>query len=488
MRAVPGDHEHRVDGLVAEHGVEIGGRVGEAELPLRVGRGQCRRGDDCRQLDAVALCQVRQQHGRRVVARAYEGQPHRRLGGPGRGGHSAVASHRGHGHRRGLRFPLFLRLFGVPEQHSHGLQVAVLQALVRLDGVVEVGDVGDQGLHVDAAAGEEIEETRQVAALGPAHVADRVVPPLQLVRRVVAPGAVTAREPDVELLLVVRVPREVQAALADVDDPAAVPAEPGGQLDGLVAAAAGGQVHLVHAVAAGEFGDGCLDGSGRGIPAGRGAQALGELAAHRVGVGPDDTDPRGGEELHHELPDQAEADDKGHLAELRLALADALHRDRPDGAEGRVPRREAVRHRGVEVLRHPVQLGVQRVLIAGAGHEVADLHVVDPGADLLDHPAQRVAKGRVGVQLAHHLAVGGGHPVGGHALHDLGHLVRPGAGLAHHRHAGLGHLHELGAGGYQRVGAADQNTARLAPRHRYVEQRQLATLVVLHNLFHSSSS
>lgn len=249
----------------------------------------------------------------------------------------------------------------------------------------------------------------------------------------------------------------------------------------------GGQVHLVHAVTAGEFGDGGFHGRGGGIAAGRGAQSLGECAARRVGVGPDDADPRGDEELHHELPDQPEADDQCHLAELRLALADALHRDRPDGAEGRVPRRETVRHRGVEVLRHPVQLGVQRVLVAGAGHEVADLHVVDPGADLLDHPAQGVAQRRVGVQLAHHLAVGGGHPVGGHALHDLGHLVRPGAGLAQHRHPGLGHLHELGPRGDQRVGAADQYTARLAPRHRHVEYRQLAALVVLYNLLHPKS-
>lgn len=249
----------------------------------------------------------------------------------------------------------------------------------------------------------------------------------------------------------------------------------------------GGQEHLVHAVAVGEFGDGRFHGRGGGVAAGRGAEALGEFAARRVRVGADHADACGGEELDDQLPDQPEADDQRHLAELRLALADALHRDRADGTEGRVPRREAVGDRGVEVLRHPVQLGVQRVLVARAGHQVADLDIVDPGADLLDHPAQRIAQRGVGVQLAHHLAVGGGHPVGGHALHDLGHLVRPGAGLAQHRHAGLGDLHELGPGGYQREGAADQHTARLAPRHRNVEHRQLAALVVLYDLLHPNS-
>ena len=61
----------------------------------------------------------------------------------------------------------------------------------------------------------------------------------------------------------------------------------------------------------------------------------------------------------------------------------------------------------LEVLRHPVQLAVQRVLVACAGHEVADLDVADARADLLDDPAQRVAQRRVGVELAGHLAVGG---------------------------------------------------------------------------------
>ncbi len=248
------------------------------------------------------------------------------------------------------------------------------------------------------------------------------------------------------------------------------------------------QVHLVHAVAVGQLGDGRFHGRRGGVAAGRGAEALRQFAAVRGGVDADDVDAGGGQELHHELPDQPEADDQRHIAELRLTAPHTLQGDRPDGAERRVARCETVRHRGAEVLRHPVHLGVQRVFVARAGHEVAGLHAVDPGADLLDHPAQRVAERRVGVELPHHLAVGGGHPVGGHALHDLRHLVRPGAGLAHHRHARLGHLHQLGAGGDQRVEAADQYAARLAPGHRHVEHRQLAALVVLYDLLHPNSS
>lgn len=69
-------------------------------------------------------------------------------------------------------------------------------------------------------------------------------------------------------------------------------------------------------MAVGELGDSGFHGGRRGVAAGRGTQTLGQLAAHRVGVGADDADSRGGEELHHQLSDQPEADDQGHFTEL----------------------------------------------------------------------------------------------------------------------------------------------------------------------------
>ena len=120
--------------------------------------------------------------------------------------------------------------------------------------------------------------------------------------------------------------------------------ELGGELDGLVAAAAGGQVDLVHAVAAGQLARrrsprAAEPGS---LQASR-AQPLGELAARRVGVDADDPDPGGGQQLHHQLPDQAEADDQ---RQPRRA-ADSPWRTPciaidADGAERGVPRRDAV--------------------------------------------------------------------------------------------------------------------------------------------------
>ena len=99
------------------------------------------------------------------------------------------------------------------------------EVFTHTDRVIEVGDVGDQGFHVDAPAGHEIEEARQVAALGPTHVADRVVVAAFLVRGVVAARTVGAGEADLQLLMIKVVPRRVQADHAQDDDPPPVAAE-----------------------------------------------------------------------------------------------------------------------------------------------------------------------------------------------------------------------------------------------------------------------
>ena len=150
-----------------------------------------------------------------------------------------------------------------------------------------------------------------------------------------------------------------------------------------------------------------------GIAADRGAQALGERAAHRVGVDADHADPGGGQQLHHQLPDQPEPDDQRHVAELRLAAAHALHRDR--ARRCRTPR-AAARARPAPARRGCVGTQFSSACSACSLPAQATRSPTFtssmPCADLLDHPAQRVAQRGVGVELARHLAVGGGHPVG----------------------------------------------------------------------------
>src|SRR6185503_14309705 len=83
---------------------------------------------------------------------------------------------------------------------------------------------------VDGTLGQQIEEAGKIAALRPAHVAGRVVDALELVAVVVASRPVGTREPDLELLVVVRVPGQVELGLADVDDPGSIAGQPRGDL------------------------------------------------------------------------------------------------------------------------------------------------------------------------------------------------------------------------------------------------------------------
>ena len=203
---------------------------------------------------------------------------------------------------------------------------------------------------------------------------------------------------------------------------------------------------------------------------------------HRVDA--DRLDAGRREQPDDELADQAEADDGGGLAELDLAAPHALHRDGGNGGERGVLGQHPVGDRRAQVDRHPVVVGVQCLLIAGAGDELADLELLRALADLGDHAAERVAERRVGVELVHHLLVGADKPLLLHLVEDLLDLVRPGPRHAHHRHAGLGDLHHLGAGRDQREQRPHEHAAGAADGSRHVEDGQLTRLVVLGYLLH----
>ena len=87
--------------------------------------------------------------------------------------------------------------------------------------------------------------------------------------------------------------------------------------------------------------------------------------ASTTGSKPTTCTPDGDEQPDGELADEAEPDDARRLPERDLGPADALHRDGADGRERGVLRAaRPVGDRHAEVRRHPVDLGVQRVLVA----------------------------------------------------------------------------------------------------------------------------
>jgi hypothetical protein len=153
---------------------------------------------------------------------------------------------------------------------------------------------GDQRRDLKVLTRQQVQEALQVAAFGPSDVADRVVNARQLVLVVIPARPVGAREPDIELLLVVGGPGQVQLGLADVDHPGPVPGQLGRGLDRRVGGAARGQEHVVGAAATGELVQRDLDGAQafgvRGHAQHR-AGLLGQLAAILDHVQPEDPDP-----------------------------------------------------------------------------------------------------------------------------------------------------------------------------------------------------
>ena len=392
--------------------------------------------------------------------------------------------------RRVGRFVGVLRT-GVLEQEPDAFQRSGAQLLVGCLRVLDRTDGGDQGPHVDRVAGDQVEEAAEVPALGPPDVSRGVVDALELVAVVVPARPVGPREPDVELLLVVVVPRQVEPGLADVDDRGPVPGQPRSELDRPVGAAPRRDQHVVGTEAAGGAAADLLDVGGA-VRVGPGARQRTGLLRHPAaclhGVDADHPHAGGDEQPDHQLPDQPEPDDAGQLTELGLRPTDALHGDRPHRRERGVLRVDTVGHLDDQVGRHPVHLGVQRELVAGRGDQVADLELLGAGADLDDDAAQRVTQRRVAVETVHRLLVRRQRTLLGHRVDELLHLVRTRLRLAEQREPGLADLHHLGAGGDQGVERAHQHAPGPAGRDRDVEHHELAGAIVLRNLLHAAAT
>jgi hypothetical protein len=85
--------------------------------------------------------------------------------------------------------------------------------------------VRDQRLDLDAAGFHALEELGHVAALGPAHVAERIIDAALFVGRIVAARTVRTRQHERKLLVVIHAVRKVHLRDAHDDDAPAVAAQ-----------------------------------------------------------------------------------------------------------------------------------------------------------------------------------------------------------------------------------------------------------------------
>src|SRR5690606_15935187 len=226
--------------------------------------------------------------------------------------------------------------------------------------------------------------------------------------RIVATGTVGSRKSDVQFLLVVSGPGKVELALADVHDAGPITREFGSELYGLVSVAARRQEDVIGAGTAGqrfELGLGAEEGRFAGNTAGHGTGPLGEVATLLRNVDTDYSHAGGAQDLQEDLTDEPQTNDTGGLTQPSVGLAEALHRDRADGGEGRVQLRDMVGHRNAQVLGHPVVLGVERKLVAAAGDTLADLEFSGTLTHGDDGARQRVTERRVTVEPVHHFLI-----------------------------------------------------------------------------------
>ncbi len=409
MGVVARGDDDEVDVVAADHLVGVGGRIGEAEPRPRALRRQAGRGGDDRGLDARAG-QPREDRAGGEVARADQAEA-------GRAGRLRDAPLGGHGGR--CRSPVALVLEHHADQRPLGLE-----RLERALGLVEGEAVRDHRVQVDQAAPDQVQERLHVALLGPAHVADRVVDAPALVVRVVAAGAVGARQAQVELLHVERLARHLHAHVAHHDHRGAVAGQAGGQLDRVGGPGGGAEQDRVGArlqVAARverrplvRLGSG-----GAGQP-------------DRVRVEVDGQDAAAGRERdpHRELADDPEPDDHDGRADGRVGAAEAVHRDRAERGERRVLGAHALGDPGAQQRRDDVDLRVVGAARARDRDTVAGGHAACAGADLDDGPGRAVAERAELVQPLAHELDRRADALAPRALDDLAGLLRARPGLA----------------------------------------------------------
>ena len=328
------------------------------------------------------------------------------------------------------------------------------EQLVGLLGALEREAVGDEGIRVDLAGGHQLEERLDVAALGPAHVAGRVVVAVELVGGVVAAWSVGARQPQVELAIVVGSAREVELDVADDHDRRPIGGQRGGEADRVVGPRGRGADE--HGVGAAGPARGGVDLASQGrFGAGLGgevAEAAGEVdAEHRAARG--EGDPG------RELADQPETDHGDARADLDVGAAEPVHRDRAERGEGGVLEGDAVRDRRAEQPRHDVDLGVVGGAAARDREPVSGADPADARADLDGDAGGAVAERSELLEALANELDRRAHPLEAGALDHLAGLVGPGARLRDEALAGDVERRALGPGGDERRLDADRDGA-----------------------------
>ena len=255
------------------------------------------------------------------------------------------------------------------------------------------------GPHVDPPRGDQPQELLHVAVLGPAHVRQRIVAPLLLVRRVVTSGTVGARHVELNFLQVHVVPGELHAHRAHDTDAAAVAAEAQRVLRRRRRFRGRRHNRAIHAAPVGKAAH-PFQRRRSCNPVIR-AQPARQVHAPRVQVDAHHHAALQPHQLRHQLTHQAQPDHRHHVAQFDARRAHRVHRDAAQRGEAGVLARHPFGHPRRQVASHQDRLAVPRAF-AAVRHALADLEIGHRGVPRRHHAGAGVSQhGILGEFRAH---------------------------------------------------------------------------------------
>ena len=142
------------------------------------------------------------------------------------------------------------------------------------------------------------------------------------------------------------------------------------------------------------------------------------------------------QQLHRELSQQPQADDRHAMAQFHTGHPHRLQRDAAQRHKGGLFKRHALRDWHAQVARDAHHLGVAGVAAARTGDPISDAVRAracpspHAAAHVQYHAGRGVAQGHGRFQAGHGLAIGLQQPFGAALVHHLLHPVRSGQRLA----------------------------------------------------------
>ncbi len=341
----------------------------------------------------------------------------------------------------------------------------------------------DQRREPHRARRHEPEELLHVAALGPAHIADRIIDALLFVRGIVAARPVRAREAQLQFLLVIDLSRDLHPHGADHRDDRAVARNRAREFDRIAGVGRGSDDHGIDAVAARKIGH-----APRDVVAATDAVVRAELARERdlrvIEIDAENAAAGRLEDLHRQLAEQPQPDDGHRVAEPDLRRPHALQRDRAQRDEGRLVEAHALGDLHRQILRHEDRFGVRGVIHPRAGNAIADAKLLRARPHLAHRPRAAVAERQRRLQPRPHRVDRIPQPVALQLLQHLPHQIRPLLRLAHQRLLREIDRHLLRPRADQRCGIGHQHASAPADRLGNLVHLQHARAKVLNHLLH----